>query len=62
MEKQQKYTYSTASEMFRSILGESAVKPIKVQPDAKQDKAVYEYIRRFGAVCVASAGGLMMFK
>ena len=62
MEKAQNYTYSTASEMFRSVLGESAVKPVKVQPDEKQDRAICEYIRRFGAVCMASAGGLMMFK
>lgn len=62
MEKQQKYTYSTAREMFRSVFGDKSVKPVKVCADEKRDRAVADYIRKFGCACVASAGGLMLFK
>ena len=62
MKNAQNYTYSTASEMFRSVLGKSAVKPVDVRLEEKTDKAISEYIRKFSAACSASAGGLMMFK
>jgi hypothetical protein len=62
MESVKNYTYSTASEMFRSVLGEEAVKPVKVRPDEKRDSAVTDYMRKFASACVASAGGLMWFK
>jgi len=62
MENVKNYTYSTASEMFRSVLGEGSVKPVRVQPDKKRDSAVTDYMRKFASACVASAGGLMLFK
>ena len=62
MKNTQNYTYSSASEMFRSVLGKSAVKPVDVRREEKTDRAISTYIRKFSAACAASAGGLMMFK
>lgn len=62
MENTQNYTYSTPSEMFRSVLGDKSVKPVKVRAEEKLDRAISEYIRKFSAACSVSAGGLMMFK
>ena len=62
MENTQNYTYSTVSDMFRSVLGQSEIKSIDVRQDKAKDRAISEYVRKFSAACAASAGGLMMFK
>lgn len=56
------FTYSSASEMFRSVLGDSSIKTIKSQKLKKQDSAIKEFVCNFSKVCVASAGGVIMFK
>lgn len=60
--EEQNYTYSSATEMFRSVLGAEKVQSVKPKANVKQDRAITDFIRKFSAVCVSSAGGLMMFE
>lgn len=61
-EKDKKYAFSSAGEMFRSVFGEDAVKTVEVPSETDHDKAVCGFIRTFEAACMASTGSLMLFK
>ena len=56
------YTYSSVEDMFKHVFGEKETKKVETPVKTKRDEALFGFVRRLEAACMATAGSMMVFK